>query len=90
MSLSSPYRTALLAIAIAGLLLGIVLIVVGEGVWGAVLGGLGLVGLMLWLVVSALTWKPVPEKPSAGTAEQTAAPAGSKLEQIRAALDAQD
>lgn len=70
---SNPYRIALAVIAGAGLMVGIILILVGSSMandylsstdgtaqmlWGGSLAGLGGTALLLWLAASAITWRP--------------------------------
>lgn len=75
---SNPFRIALAIIAAAGIAVGIILILVGNSMasdylsrtngsaqtaWGIALAGLGSSSLLLWLVASAITWRPSAPQP---------------------------
>jgi hypothetical protein len=52
----NPYVTALLGIAIVLGFIGVVLLVLGQGLWGAALLGGGVLAALLLLAASAVRW----------------------------------
>lgn len=70
---SNPYQMALGWISAAALVLGLILLGVGNSMahdymsdsdgagqmlWGSALAGLGVAGWLLWLTASAIVWRP--------------------------------
>jgi len=89
--MTNPYKTALLTIAVLTLVVGGLLFVATDTVVAAAassaLLSAGVLTMLLWLVVSALTWSSVEKPEQRRASEDNTAPTGSKLDQIRKALD---
>ena len=71
MTPANPFRTALKLIGIVGLSLAALFLLIGAGASNAAvvglggwLAGIGIAGLLLWLVVSSIGWDATIERPA--------------------------
>lgn len=85
---SNPFQIALFWVAAVALVVGLILLGVGNSMehdymsetdgtgqmlWGGALSGVGVSGLLLWLTASAIIWKPARAQSYAGVAAEAAA-----------------